>query len=99
MQLSDGLNVKSLKRQRELEKQRKQLEKMEEIERATYEVEVFDNHIDIITSIHKDCSDPWDWKKIKPFKPPVKRRRSDKFESAARATLEAFEPKLIDKMT
>ena len=54
-----------LKRQRELEKQRKQLEKMEEIERATYEVEVFDNHIDIITSIHKDCSDPWDWKKIK----------------------------------
>jgi hypothetical protein len=41
------------RRQRELEKQRKQLEKMQELERAAYEVQVYENHIDLMLSVHK----------------------------------------------
>jgi len=88
----------SLRRKRELERQGKQLEKMQEIERAAYEVEVFENYIDIITSIHKDCGDKWDWEKLKSSKPPAEPRRLNKFESSARSALESYEPKFIDKI-
>lgn len=45
------------RRQRELERQRKQLEKMEELELAAYEVQTFENYVDLLQSVHKECSE------------------------------------------
>lgn len=92
------LERESIKRKSELNRQSKQLEKLQEIDRVAYEVEVFENYIEIITSIHKDCGDPWDWEKLKASKPPAKPRRLNKFEIHARSILESYEPKFIDKI-
>lgn len=54
----------SRRRQRELEKQRQQLEKMQELERAAYEVEVYENHIDLLLSVHKECGTIWNWEEL-----------------------------------
>jgi len=88
----------SLRRQRELERQRKQLEKMQEIERAAYEVETFENYLEVITSVHKDCGDEWDWELLQSSTPPVEPRKMNKNESSARAALESYKPNIIDKM-
>ena len=88
----------ALKRQRELERQRKQLAKMQELERAAYEVSVYENYIDVLTSIHKDCGQVWDWKEIQSALPPSKPTKSDENERRAQSNLESYKPGLIDKM-
>ena len=88
----------ALKRQRELVRQRKQLARMQELERATYEVQVYENYIDVLTSIHKDCGEAWDWEAIQSAAPPIKPTKSDANERMARSNLEAYRPGLLDKM-
>jgi hypothetical protein len=86
------------RRQRELEKQRKQLEKMQELQRAIYEVQVYENHIDLLLSVHKECSDTWDWKAIQSSEPPIKPTKSQAYEEHAKATLDAFKPGISDRL-
>ncbi len=73
------------RRQRELERQQKQYEKMQELEQAAYEVDVYQNHIDLLQSIHKECSSPVDWKitasASEPEKPENIRERCYKNQS------------------
>ena len=88
----------SLKKKRELERRLKQIEKLQEFEQVAYEVEVYENHIDLITSIHKDCSDSWDWEKIRKSKPPTEPRKLNHFEKSAQSILEMYKPKLFDKL-
>lgn len=85
------------RRQRELERQRKQLEKMQELERAIYEVQEYENHIDLLLSVHKECSDAWDWEVIQSSEPPVKPVESQSHAEAARARLSTFRPGLFDR--
>lgn len=73
------------RRQRELETQRRQLEKMQEMERAIYEVEEYENHIDLLLSVHKECSDVWDWEAIQSSEPPAEPTKSHSHKEAARA--------------
>lgn len=46
------------RRQRELEKRQIQYGKMQEFEQAAYEVALYENHIEVIQSLHKECSPP-----------------------------------------
>jgi len=86
------------RRQRELEKRQKQYEKMQELEQAAYEVEVYENHIDIIQSLHKECSTPIDWKKIVSSKEPEKPQKLDNNETQARLKANKYKPGFIDKI-
>lgn len=86
------------RRQRELEKQQKQYEKMQELEQAAYEVEVYENHIDIIQSIHKECSVPIDWKKLAASPKPKKPEKLKEHEKSARSVLENYKPGFLDKI-
>lgn len=91
----------SKRRQRELERQQKQLAKMQEFERARYEVEVFENYLDVIMSIHKDCGHTWNWHQIKSSSVSPGEPKREKFrdrESNAQQMLEHFQPKLSDKL-
>ena len=88
----------SLKRQRELERKRKHLEKMQELERAEYEVQVYENSIDVICSYHKECSDDWDWETIKNSAPPLKPNKSNKNEYRAQSAFESFKPNIMHKL-
>ncbi|NWO56439.1 hypothetical protein [Chromohalobacter israelensis] len=86
------------RRQRELERQQLQFEKMQELEQAAYEVEVYENHIDVIQSTHKECSPPIDWNKIASSKQPTEPQRSNDNESEARQSLKSYKPGFIDRL-
>lgn len=86
------------KRQRELEKQYKQFEKMQELEQAAYEVDVYENHIDVIQSIHKECSPPVDWNKIALSKQPTEPEKRTNNEEDAQLASDNYKPGFIDRL-
>ena len=88
----------SKRRNRELEKQEKALAKMQELERAAFEVEVYENHIDVIQSLHKECSPRIDWVKVANSPKPVKPSCSSERASLARSKLENYTPSFFDKL-
>lgn len=86
------------RRQRELEKKSKQIEKMEELEQAAYEVDVFENYLDVLQSVHKDCSFKIDWKKILSTPIPSKPVLEKKNEEKALKEYVDFTPNFFDKI-
>lgn len=86
------------RRQRDLERRRQQYAKMQDLEQAAYEVEVYENHIDVIQSIHKECSPPIDWNKIASSKQPVEPKMNTDNESEARHSLESYKPGIIGRL-
>lgn len=83
---------------RELAKQQKEVAKMQELERAKYKVKVYENRIDCLLSIHKDCGDTWDWETIKLSPPPTQPQRLNTNEKNAKTELNEFKPSLCDKL-
>jgi len=88
----------SRKRQRELQRKQKEIEKMEEFERATYEVQVYENRVEVLKSIHKECGEEWDWEKIKDSPPPQEPQKSNNNEIQARKAVDEYKPGLSDKL-
>lgn len=84
--------------QRELQRQQREMEKMAEFERAAYEVEVYNNQLELLLSVHKQCGNPWDWQEIKKTEPPTAPQCSDECERAAKSRLEQYAPGFIDKL-
>lgn len=81
-----------------LVKRQSLLAKMAEIERATYEVEVYENRLDVLSSIHKDCGETWDWAMIRAAEPPAEPVNSCQHEQAAQSQLDNFKPSVADKI-
>ncbi|ADR37375.1 hypothetical protein Ocepr_1923 [Oceanithermus profundus DSM 14977] len=88
----------SKRRQRELERERKQVERIQELEQAAYDVQVFENYIEVLTSVHKDCGEEWDWAEISATAPPEKPVRQDVFQEEALNRLEAYRPSVMDRV-
>lgn len=86
------------RRQRELERQQKQYEKMQELEQAAYEVEVYENHIDIIQSLHKECSPPINWRNIAVSEAPEKPTKLNQNEWNAQLNSDNYKPGFLDKI-
>lgn len=85
------------RRQRELESQQLQYEKMKESEQAIYEVDVYENHIDVIQSTHKECSNPIDWNVISLSEQPIKPNNINEHEESAKIKSELYVPGFIDR--
>ena len=88
----------SLRKQRELQRKQKDIEKMEEFERATYEVEVYENRVAVLKSIHKECGEDWEWEGIEDSSPPQEPQKSNSNEVQARKALDGYKPGLSDKV-
>lgn len=88
----------SVRRRRALEKQEKQYEKMQELERARYEVEVYENYIDRMISIHKDCGPSYEWQDILKQRPPEEAKRQFEHENVAKNNLEKYKPNFVEKI-
>ncbi len=86
------------RRQRELEKREKEYAKMQELEQSAYEVEVYENHIELIQSLHKECSARIDWKEVSEVLKPAEPNRSSEKESLARDKEKNYSPNLLDKI-
>lgn len=86
------------RRRRELQNQQKQLAKMQEQQRNQYEVAVYGNYVDLITSVHKESSENWDWDAILNSEPPPEPQYDNSNERTAQAKLDAYKPMILDKM-
>jgi hypothetical protein len=82
----------------ELLRQQKQLQKMLERERAAFEVELHENRIDLLRSIHKECGPLWDWRSLASLQAPTLPISMHGREKSAVLALQSFEPSFWDKL-
>ncbi|WP_253919423.1 hypothetical protein [Vibrio europaeus] len=71
---------------------------MQQLEQAAFEVEAFENHIEIVQSLHKECADEINWHKISVSQEPVKPVFSRILEQEAIQKREEYKPSFIDKL-
>ena len=93
-----AMNRAAVRNQRELQKQQKMIEKMQETEKAAYEVQVYQNHIDLLLSVHKECGEIYDWAEIEHSEPPSKPERLNQHEDAAKLNLSSLKIGFSDKL-
>jgi hypothetical protein len=86
------------RRHRDLERQHKQHTKMLEREEAAYEVDVYNNYIEILRTVHRDCADTWNWRALADSPPPNPPVRTRAHEAAAQLALEKYQPSLVDRL-
>jgi hypothetical protein len=53
-----------------LEKQRKEYARLSELEQAAFQVKQYDNYIDRLLSVHKDCCEEYNWHELANANPP-----------------------------
>jgi hypothetical protein len=88
----------SVRRQRELERVHKANAKMLERERAAYEVDVYNNQVDILRSIHKECGPCLDWTVVRDAPAPVAPAPRRHSETAAQQALDGYTPGFFDAL-
>ncbi len=72
-----------LKRQKELERRIKEQAKLSATEQARLEVEAHENALEVLLSVHKQQSEPFDWGGIAAALPPHEPPRLARHETAA----------------
>ncbi|MBF8726835.1 hypothetical protein IR008_12085 [Pseudomonas putida] len=83
------------RRQRELERQHKEYARMEALEQAAYEVEVYENHVEVLLSVHKGCGDAINWKSLLNGAEPREPQQDAVSEAAANRALESYSPNFL----
>jgi hypothetical protein len=84
--------------QKEQEQRRKQIEKLGVLEQAKFEVDEYENYIELIQSMHKDCSEPINWVKISNLEQPIKPEVYNANERRATQRRETYAPNFIDRI-
>lgn len=86
------------RRQRELEKKKSAYAKMEALEQAAYEVEVYENHIEVLLSVHRESSERIDWLATAERAEPSRPDRKSHNELLAKTKLDTYQPGLIARV-
>lgn len=86
------------RRQRELERQHQQSAKLDALRRAALEVEAYENHIERLCSVHKECSQRINWQKESLLPAPLKPQKASVRESSARYSSETYTPSWFDRL-
>jgi tellurite resistance protein len=88
----------SQRRYRQLVRDSVSRAKMEARQRTAYEVEVYENQIERLVSVHKESPEPWNWNLIYNTPPPIAPQRSVAREAQAQLVLDSFRPGFLDKL-
>ncbi len=86
------------RRQRALAQQQLQHAQMQYSERVRHEVELYENQIELLTSVHKECGSEWGWHAIQSARPPAAPSREDHHERGARRALARYTPSIWDRL-
>jgi hypothetical protein len=81
-----------------LVRQQKQYHKMLLREQAALEAQLYENRVELLTSMHKECGPVWDWKGIKESPAPAPPIQKHDREKNAQSTLDSFRPTFWDKI-
>lgn len=86
------------RKQRELEKRHREYARMEALEQAAYEVEVYENHIEVLLSVHRESMETVDWAACIERPEPVHPECQATHELAAVEKLERYRPGLFARL-
>jgi hypothetical protein len=86
------------RRHRELERQYKQAEKMEAMERAALEVQLYENHISLLESVHRQCSQRFDWRALLDEPAPKEPTPTKTRQNAAKKKLASYKPGVMARL-
>jgi hypothetical protein len=67
-------------------------------EQAALETRFYENRIELLRSMHKECGPTWDWKGIKDSPAPVSPMQNHPREKKAQLGLDNFQPTFWDKL-
>ncbi len=70
---------------------------MEDLPRAAYDVEVYENELELLVSVHRECWYPWDWRLVAKRPVPPMPPRLSSHEDDARRAAAAFSPSVVDR--
>jgi len=62
----------AVRTQKELARMQKEYERLSALEQATLEVKQYENYIERLVTVHKDCSDEYNWIELEKTQPPAK---------------------------
>lgn len=79
-----------------MSKQR-EMEKLEAQRRAVYEVQLFENQLDVIKSIHKECDDEINWEQLRQAPAPFDPSAAGPKERAAQQELNHYQPSRLQR--
>lgn len=88
----------AIRRQKEIERQRKYYEKMQELEQAAFEVSEYENHIERMTTLQKDCGPEYDWEAVLSKSAPKEPKNEKRHETHAAQRLDRYKPNLFAKV-
>ncbi|WP_075618767.1 DUF4236 domain-containing protein [Paenisporosarcina indica] len=91
-------NSSAQQHRQQLARQQREQAKLEELQLAKLEVELYNNSIDLIHSIHKECDDSFDWAEIRHYRHPHHTNSKGQFEIEAQQKLDAFKPSMMQKI-
>ena len=65
---------------------------------AAHEAETFQNYLELLVSLHKDCGANWDWQAYESAQPPEAPSRGNRNEQLAAQALARYVPGFFDKL-
>ena len=86
------------RRNREAARQYKEYQKQLAIANAIEEYNSYKEYIEVLTSIHKDCSEKYEWESMLEENPPFEPQKGNFFESKAQEQIENFKPTMFGKL-
>ncbi|WP_223254375.1 DUF4236 domain-containing protein [Bacillus sp. HNG] len=97
---SSGRNYRSnaYKQHNELKRQQREAQKLQELEYNQYQVELFENKLEMIKSIHKECDTPVDWEELRQAPPPYLPGHPGPNETTARKAANDYKPGFFEKL-
>ncbi|WP_042455502.1 DUF4236 domain-containing protein [Neobacillus dielmonensis] len=97
---SGGKSYKSpaYQRRNELARLQREQQKLQELEYARLQVDLYENKLEQIRSIHHECDDPIDWREVLRRQPPFQHGQDGPNTQAARQQLESYQPGLMDRL-
>lgn len=88
----------SMRAMRALERQLKEYDKAEAREKAIMEAAAFENYLERIVSVHKDCGAAWKWAAFAAAPSPEPPPRTQESEARARRLEAAYQPGFFDRI-
>lgn len=84
--------------QAEIRRQLREMEKLEQQRRNQLEVEEYENYIEMLKSVHKECTKPINWQKEANTPPPFEPGTMGPEEKLATQRLNEYKPSFLDRL-
>jgi hypothetical protein len=85
-------------RRTELVRMEREQQKLQEQEYASLQVELYENRLDQLHSIHHECDEPVDWQEVYHRQPPFPKGEEGPNTLVARKQQQSYQPGLMDRL-